>query len=434
MKLAILEDSVNYTATVVKLPSLQPVLGLDNLVRVTIFGSDCLIGKDTNVFEAHLFFPAECQISEEFLYNNNLYRHVENNKDQTKAGFFEDNGRVKSMKFKGVISSGFVIPVSSLSYLGTLDLKVGEEFNSINGHEICKKYYKKLPRGSQQEKQAKLLDSIVDSRLAPEHFDTAHLLRNVDKLKLDDYIAVTVKLHGTSARYFNTSTHRKLNWYEKLLLKFGVKVEREEYSYVCASRRVIKSINFRTLDGKKHYYDFDIWSHVGEQHLKDKLGKTEAVYCEIVGRDHAGAEIQSGYSYGFECPQVYVYRISHISPQGIEVDLPYHQMKERAIQLGLNVCPEVFYGKLKDFLIKWAPLDTTLSSSARDVEQALSDIFYGILLEKPSVLCDKVVEEGFCIRVDKYPRPEILKIKAKSFLLAESKNLDAEVNDLEVEN
>lgn len=53
MKLSILEDSKNYTCSVVVLPFLQDVKGLDNLKAVTIFGNQCLVGKDSKMGETY---------------------------------------------------------------------------------------------------------------------------------------------------------------------------------------------------------------------------------------------------------------------------------------------------------------------------------------------------------------------------------------------
>ena len=425
MKLEILENSLNYTAQVIQLPAIQPVKGLDNLVKVTHQGNDCLIGKDS-IPGLYLFFGAETQLSEEFCKFNNLFRDPLKNSDTTKTGFFEDTRRCKAIKFKGVVSSGFVIPVEALGYLG-VTLQLGDEFNVINGETVCEKYVvKQRIAGAPLGKSSKVLDNIVDSKLAPEHFSTEHLLKNVHKLDLSDYVSITVKLHGTSARYFNTLTHRKLNWVEKLLKKF-ISIQTEEYSEVAGSRKVIKSVGFSALKNKSHFYkeSGDIWTKVGEEYFKGKLNKGEAVYCEIIGKTHSGEAIQKGYSYGFEKPEVYIYRISNINPQGIEVDLSYHQMIKRAGELGVKVCPEIYYGRLGGFLATYQIKDDG------DLEQLMSDKFYGQLLEKPSVLDSTVLEEGFCIRVDDYPKPHIFKIKSKGFLLHEGKLADKQITNIE---
>jgi hypothetical protein len=61
-----------------------------------------------------IYFPVECKLSDEFLKNNNLYRHNEKNINIEKKGYFEDNGRIKAAKFRGHISNGFFIELESL--------------------------------------------------------------------------------------------------------------------------------------------------------------------------------------------------------------------------------------------------------------------------------------------------------------------------------
>jgi hypothetical protein len=426
MKLKIYEDSKNYTCQVVKLPKPIDVKGLDNLKEVNIQGNSCLIGNNSNLDGLYLFFPSECQISHDFLSKNNLYRNSELNEDKSKKGFFEDSRRVKAIKFKGVISSGFVIPVDK-----DYNLKVGDEFNEIDGVEICRKYIKSQDKIKiMSNPRTKVLDKIIDSKFAPEHLDTSHLLKNIHKLNLDDYISISYKLHGTSARYYNTFIKRKLRLLERVSKFFGCKIQEEEYSYVSASRRVIKSVGFETLPDKNHFFTSgDLWSEVGKEYFNGKLNQGEAVYCEIIGKTYSGEIIQSGYSYGFEKPKVYIYRISNINSQGIEIDLSYHQMKERCIQLGVESFPEYFYGTLNDFIHKFVPSQSTKF----DLEVLLTNIFYNNLLEKPSILDNSVIEEGFCLRVDKLGKPDIYKIKSKLFLLHEGQQLDKEVKDIEVQ-
>jgi len=438
MKLEIKKGSENYTCQVIKLPKKQEVQGLDNLCKITYQGNDVLTQKDTDENQLYLFFPAECAISNSYLSVNNEFRNQELNDDKSKKGYFEDNCRVKSIKFKGVISTGYLAPINTLEQMmGNWGgkLKEGDEFTDIDGVNICKKYViKQRNSGANLGKSSKILDNIVDSKLAPEHFDTEHLLKNCHKLHLDDYIAVTYKLHGTSARYFNTLTFKKLSWFEKLLKKVGINIVTEEYREVVGSRKVIKSVKFNELEGKNHFYkeSGDIWTKVGEEYLKGKLFKGEAVYCEIIGKTYTGEAIQKGYSYGFDKPILYIYRISNINPQGIEVDLSYHQMIERSKQLNIPVCPEFFYGNLRNFIA--ANSEYYTEEVPDNFEIVISDLFYNTLLEKPSILDKSVIEEGFCIRVDKYPKPQIFKIKSKKFLLHESGALDKGQEDLESNN
>ena len=114
MALSIKKGSENYCAQVIKLPAKVAVPGLDNLVQVTYQGNQCLVGKDSDPDISYLFIPSGAVLNDSFLHSNNLYRHSDKNSDTTKAGFFDNNGRVKAIKFKGVISTGFIIPLQSL--------------------------------------------------------------------------------------------------------------------------------------------------------------------------------------------------------------------------------------------------------------------------------------------------------------------------------
>ena len=131
--LKIREDSKNYTAQIIRLPVKQAVTGLDNLVECNYQGNSCLIGKDSDPDILYIFFPAECQISHDFLNQNNLYRHSELNQDREKKGFFEDNRRVKSIKFKGVISTGFIIPLESFKHSFLIRTLSQSQYLNISG-------------------------------------------------------------------------------------------------------------------------------------------------------------------------------------------------------------------------------------------------------------------------------------------------------------
>ena len=425
MKMEILDNSKNYTCQIIKLPPKLPIKGFDNLVEISIQGNSCLVNKDYDEKCLYLFFPVESVISHEFLSNNNLYRCCELNKDKTKRGFFEDNKRVKAIKFKGVISSGFVIPIHSLSYLNVnIDkLEVGSEFNLLQGNLICHKFVKKQSnlRTHEGNKKQKLIDEMIDKKLVPEHFNTDHFLKHIDKINWNDNIVITHKLHGTSARYFNTLVKRKLSVFEKIVKFLGVKVQEEEYAHICASRRIVKSVDSEKKNNK-NYFDnsSDLWSIVGKEYFSGKLFKGEAVYCEIVGKTYTGENIQHGYTYGLNQPKVYVYRITNINPQGIEIDLPYEHMKKRSQQLGLEFCPEFYVGTFVDFVSKYIENSKRFIIDDTKKQEYIKDIFYNKLLEKPSILDDSVVEEGFCIRKDLYPKCEIFKIKSRQFLLHES--------------
>ena len=52
----------------------------------------------------YVYSPVECVINSDFLKVNNLYRQADLNLDPTKQGFFEESGRVKCIKLRGLAS------------------------------------------------------------------------------------------------------------------------------------------------------------------------------------------------------------------------------------------------------------------------------------------------------------------------------------------
>ena len=448
MSLSIREHEENYAATIIKLPATQKVDGLDNLVQVVVYGNRCLIGKNS-IPGDYLYFGPETQLSPEFLKKNNLYRHSELNEDTTQKGFFEDHGRVKTIKFKGVISSGFVIPLASVMHFvdNPSELYVGATFHSIDGIEICRKYIPPQTYASNKEKnkskQEVVVDKVVDKRMAPEHFDTQNLGRNLHKIKPSNRIVISLKGHGTSLRCFNTLTYRKLSITERVLRWLGFKIQDQEYNYIAASRRVVKSVGFDNLPGKQHFYkkeddQKDLWTYVCEKYLGGRLNLGEGVYLEIIGKELSGKDIQSGYNYGFNHPAPYIYRISNINPNGVEIDLSYEQMKERAKELGIPVFYEFFSGDLYDFIRKYSNKNIRPQERVTDYFPKDDDIrneFYNIIcehfLDKPDVLDPSVTTEGVIIRIDNYPKPEFFKAKSPKFLLHETSILDKNIIDLE---
>jgi len=435
VKLRIYEGSSNYTATVITLPVKQKVEGLDNLVKVEVFGNDCLISKDSNEEDLYLFFPAECQLSQKFLSENNLYRHSNFNKDSTKAGFFEDTGRVKAIKFRGIISTGFVIPATSLMDLvGWGDahyvystLKVGDEFNEIGDVEVCRKFTRKenTPRTKEEGylKRVKKMDKMIPNQFR-FHSDTSPLARNIYKLDPNDIITISDKLHGTSAIFSNVLINKKLKWYEKALKRyFKIPIESVEYDNIYSSRRVIKNEGYNVHESKG-YYGEDIWGQY-MQILKDKIEEGITLYGEIVGWLQSGKYIQSKYDYG--ClpgeSEFYIYRITYTKPNGQVIEFNQTQMEEYCNKYQIKQVPILYYGKAKDL---FSSIDTRLHWHEQFLK-ALSDVY----LEIDCKMCrNKVPREGICLRVEK-GRFETFKYKSKLFTLHETKALDKGEENIE---
>lgn len=448
MKLEILEDSRNYAVTVVRLPPKQAVPGLDKLVKVTVFGNDVLTGKDSDEAELYLFFPAESQLSEEYLSHNNEFRHKEKNKDQGKTGFFEDNARVKAIKFKGVISTGYIAPVSSLPdelSIARSILKPGDEFNVINGFLLCKKY--KVTRTQSTNTESRFNKKLKRfSKLVPNQFrfheTTSQLAKNLHMFNPEDIIVITSKWHGTSAIFSNVLIKKELTILEKIARFFGVDVVDKKYDNLYSSRTVIKNqyINKEVTPG---YYNEDIWGIVNKE-LEGKIEQGISIYGEIVGFLSSGKMIQKGYDYGcdpglvgklenegelrstnFDLAQhkLVVYRITYTKPDGNLIEFSWQQVKDYCKKYNLETVKEIWFDKINmlSSIINYQNPEVSLKAW----QDNLLNILAAYYLEKDCQFCkNKVPAEGIVVRIDGRESYSAYKLKSKRFLEKETKDLD----------
>ncbi len=428
--------NVNYTATVVALKDFIDLPNCDNVKSAIIFGNSIIVSKSAQVGELGLFFPVECQLSKEFLSNNNLYRKFEyGNSDPEKFGFFEAQGRVKAVKFRGNKSEGFFIPLYSLEFtkINLDEFVVGTVFDFVGDIEICRKYVPKHNPASlrtQQGKTAKLADSIVDGQFR-FHYDTENLRRNIHKIQPEYVISLSDKWHGTSVVISNILVKNKLHWFEKILKKMGVKIQDSKFGYAYSSRRVIKSVDGIDKSNNIHFYDDDVWGVVAKE-VEDLIPKGYSLYGEIVGFTPTSKPIQGKYHYGCGPMQhkFLVYRVTTTNADGKTLELSWPQMREFCIKYGLEMVKEIFYGKVTDLV----PFDL-YNDDVRDWQEKL--LAY---LEKTYVfdgLCpfnnNEVPAEGVVLRIDHLDECESYKLKNFAFLLKESKELDKGQIDIETE-
>lgn len=412
------KDNVNYAATVVRVKHIVSLDNCDNVVGIPVLGYQAIVGKDTQIGDLLLVFPAESQLSDEYASVNNLYRHSEKNVDVEAKGYIEDNRRVRAMKFRGHRSDALAMPLSSLEAFIGADIYVlneGDTFDTLDGFEICRKYVIKTRGPSQAQSREKKVWKRVDIKFLPEHFDTENYFRNADQIPADAWITVTQKIHGTSIRMGHTIVKRKLTWVERLAQRLGVNVAETEFDYVFGSRKVIKDPNNPNQD---HFYDYDLWTEEGRKYA-DLIPKNVLVYGELIGWTANNAPIQANYTYNVPVGEahLYVYRVAVVSADGHVYDLSWEGVKEFCRERGLNHVVEVWSG-LHDEFVAEAWLDINFTQRG----------FNTVPLCKESV-CD----EGVVVRMEGMT-PRAYKAKSPAFLAHETKMLDKEVVDIESES
>lgn len=433
----------NYCATIVEIKNIITLENCDNVVHTNIFGNLVVVSKDTKVGDVGIFFPPETQISKIFLTPNNLYRNEENNADKEKKGFFEEHGRVKTVKFRGNMSMGFFIPIESLkiAFGDKIDkeyFKIGASFDEVNGQEICRKYVVRTNltaktnndnKKKKNKKKKKGEEKLIDNQFR-FHTDTAQLAKNIHKIKPDDIISVTFKCHGSSIVSSRLLCKKKLNPFLKLLKKVGVPIIDTHYDWVYSSRKVIK--NPELNPNANHYYDVDVWGKAHDK-IKDYLADGMTFYAEIVGyipntNDYSQSSmIQSDYDYGCEKGQfdVYIYRITYTNPSGKVFEFSVKQVQDFCKMNGIKAVPELYYGRAID-------LDPRLKSDEH-FQATLLEVLKEKYLEKQCFMCkNKVPEEGCVVRIEGMDL-EAFKLKSFNFLERETKLLDKGQVDIEEE-
>lgn len=419
-----------YSAVVVRLPELIDLDNCDNVKGAMFFGQQAIVSKDSVPGTLGVLFPAESQLSEEYLHFNNLFRDPTRNYDVTVKGYFEANRRVRAQTFRGHRSEAFWMPIESLEFTDSASLhakREGDTFTELNGHKICEKY---IPRGTKIKMGMQTpKEKRVDTRFFPEHFDTTNFFRNQHKIPKGAYVIGTQKLHGTSVRVGNVPVKQKLGFISRVARWLGVPVNDTAYELVAGSRRVVK--DSKLPDGG--FYDHDIYTDVAKAY-GDMIPQGFVVYGELVGWTPSGQPIQKGYTYGLPrgVSRFYVYRVAQINAQGIQTDLSWEQVKEFAKARGLYYTPQLFTDEYMPNEKSWTyPTEQFITEYYLDKRFFDDDRLAGFNDEEPVGLePDNVADEGVVIRVEGMV-PQFFKAKSPKFLAHETKMLDQEVEDLE---
>jgi hypothetical protein len=394
----------NYLAKVVQIKELKKHPNADKLQIAIIDFQEVIVGMDTKVGDVCIFFPLESQINSSFLAHTNSYRHSNLNEivNDEKCGFFEDNGRVRAVRLRG-------------------------QKSMVNKIQILKKYFVPTRNSGLSNRQGKKprISRLVEGQVHL-HVDTENLLRNIDKINLEDYISITYKVHGTSFWVSNILVKRKLKLYEKALKTIGVKIKDIEYDYVYGSRKVVKN-EFETSH-KEHYYEYDLWGEIKEE-LKDKIPQGYTLYGECLGYTKSGGCIQKGYDYGCEQEQkkLMIYRITLTNEFGFVYNLSTLEIKEFCDRYGLEYVPLFYYGKVIDLLFR---KDLLIGD-----EEWRGDFIKYLqreYTEKDCFICkNKVPEEGIVLRKESGFQFDTYKLKSFKFLEYETKLLDEGNVDIE---
>lgn len=421
----------NYLAKVVKLKNLRKHENADRLQCVDVDFQNVVTGLTAKEGDFYVYFPVECSINSEFLAETNSFRKPELNVDKNVKGFFDVNGRVKAVKLRGERSMGYIVPFEVVSKWAKVTIdptdKDGVEFDTINGKLICEKYISvsKVTQSAGAKGKKPVALRMIDGQVRL-HVDTDNLRRNAFKIKPDDFITISYKLHGTSWWVGNLLVKKKLSVFDKVLKWAGVGIIDTEYDVLYGSRRVVKNSKFSSKE-PLHYYGYDLWEDIASR-VSHCIPKGYTLYGECVGYDKTGNYIQKPFDYGNTKGKfsLVVYRITYTNVEGFVVELSSRQIDEFCKRYSLNR-PPIFYNGLAGDLYN-IPIDNHWNETF--IKMLEKDY-----TEKDCFMCaNKVPEEGIVIQKQSLFSCEPFKLKSFRFLELESKNMDKGVVDIEESN
>jgi hypothetical protein len=446
----------NYAAIIVEIKTIIPLEKCDNVQGAIIMGNQVVVSKDVKVGDIGLYFPLECALSKEYLFNNNLYRKPELNANPKQKGYFEENGRIRCVRFRGHKSEGLFMPLESLQFVSNIyNLSLNDTFDELNGISICKKYYVPKPTQSkdgfkQKGKGKQLRQSKLVENQFRFHQDTSMLYRNLHRIEPNSLISCTYKLHGTSGissyvlcKQPITKFDRVKEWLWNMSYKIGnltrsskydFKLNNTEYDYIYSSRKVIK--NEELNPNAQHFYNEDIWG-IAHNEIKDFLQKGMTFYYEIVGFLPNGGSIQKDYDYGCEPTKhaVYIYRITSTNVDGKVIEFSAKQVQDFCKKNGLTAVPELYYGYAKDCFTNIYHLveEPNEFPNQKWNEEFLVEVKKKYN-EKDCYICkNNVPKEGCVIRIEGTDF-EAFKAKSERFYARETAQLDKGESNIEDEN
>ena len=446
--------NINYLAKIVEISQFRKHSDpkVEKLKCCTIDGFNIITSVDAKS-GLYVYFPGGCCLNPDFLKYSNLYRKGELNDNPKETGMFDENGRVKTIKLRGELSEGFIMPIIQLqNYIVSVtnkeldNCKVGIEFDIVE-HEgkefwINKKYIPKNTRRQVEtskiskttKKVKKGFDKIITSQFR-FHYDTYILKKNPQLIQPDDYIHISEKIHGTSHISAYVLCNRPAKWYEKCFeLLTRREIDYTRYDYIYASRSVIKN-QYYNKEVSSGYYKCDVWAEANKI-IRPYLIKGMTVYAEIVGFLPNGGYIQKGYDYGCIPPKegetytheihfkVRVYRVTLTNVDGIVHEFSPREVALWCESVGLTPVTTYYYGLAKN-LYSDLPIDSNWCEHF--LERLSNDKNFYMELNSPS--CNnKVPHEGIVIKKDNLS-PNAVKVKCFKFINGEETALDkGEIN------
>lgn len=427
-----------YNVYIAKAKNIRPAENADRLNLCEVFGNTTVVDKSVNENDLYLYFPVGGALSEEFGNANNLFRKKDA-EGKNIGGFIDpDKRNICAIKLRGNRSDGLVLPLSALEPFGDVSqLKEGDIVTTFNGHVIAEKYIPRTNhRSSVKSGNRTRKISVPVAPLFAEHVETEQLPYNLKDFKNGDFVEISLKLHGTSARtaYLPKLVGFKRSLADRIFHREGK--PQYEYGYISGTRRTV-------LDsfGSGGFYGDNGFREVHAKAFEGKMPKGFTAYYEIVGFTDNGTPImgtgdnkklgedfvkQYGkttvFSYGCEpngkktmygkdeegyfsieqdrpIHDAYLYRLTYTTPEGLVMEISPDDMRHYAEMWGIKTVPVLWRGIIPDDV------------DAGEWIKAKAEEFY----DGPDPIGKTHIREGVVVRIVNAPSFKAYKIKPFSF-------------------
>lgn len=355
---------MNNQAIVARVTEVIEIPNANSVHVAVVLGEFCVTSKNVQKGDVGILFPEGLQLSEAYVYENNLSRKSDNNKDKDKTGFFEENRRVRAQPFLKVRSTALFMPMSSIEYTNTeFDISpVGTQFDTLGGHKICQKYMNAATLKAASTGQGKAQKKNLTPAFL-EHVETAQFKHVAGQIPTGSLIYFHAKKHGTSGRTAHTQVFKTLPLWKRVINKLAPVFPESEWGFATGTRRVV--LKSQDAEG---FHGSEAFRHEVTGKLKPFLPQGMTAYYEIVGFVNGGSIMPSHsvaalkdkaytkkygdtvtYKYGCQEGQ-YKFHIYRLTMQGVDGDIRDLSQaalekwcSERELPYTLEVHPKMIY-------------------------------------------------------------------------------------------
>jgi len=409
----------NYKGIVSKIEKVLPIEKADNIQIAVVLGEFTIVSKAAKEGDIGILFPSGTQLSEQYCHENNLFRDKSKNKDTEKAGFFDENRKVRCQKFLGVKSEAYFTTLESVAYTG-VDISTLTpllSFEELNGITICTKFLSEKVKKEKSVKQNK--PKVKSVPFFKEHVETEQFKYNLHKINKGDLISIQSKRHGTSQRSgIQLVTKQLPKWKQHVNRFISLFKAATVYEHVVGTRRVV--LNTPEKDG---FHGSEAFRFEIANLILPFLSEGITVYYEVYGWANGktimpkhsleaikNKEYQKKYgkevTYSYGCLEgtygFHIYRVTYTTNSGEIIDLTQQQLVKWCNDRGLNPALDV----VEPFIY--------------DGDEEKLKVLVEQLTERPEVLTEdytdpKHVSEGVIVRIDRGTTTPLF-LKSKSFI------------------